>query len=225
MSKVIKIAIDGPAGAGKSTIAKRTAEKIGYTYIDTGAMYRALTHKALQQNIPMDNGDALEDLLRHTEIQLVPAGEGQAVMVDGQDVSEAIRSRNVTANVSAVAAQKKVRLLMVDKQQKLASSTGVVMDGRDIGTAVLPEAELKIFMTATVEERALRRHKENIKRGNDTSLEQLQAEISERDKADSEREVSPLKQADDAILIDTTSMSIEEVVERICKLAEMRIEL
>lgn len=225
MARGIKIAIDGPAAAGKSTIAKITAEKLGYTYIDTGAMYRALTHKALSQNIDTTDGEKLERLVRNTAIVLSPSTKGQAVIVDGHDVSEAIRLQQVTANVSAVAAHTGVRQLMVEKQRQLANGTGVVMDGRDIGTAVLPDAELKIFMTASVEERALRRHLENGKRGITTSLAELQAEISERDRADSEREVSPLKQAEDALLIDTTAMSIEEVANQISELAEKRMRL
>lgn len=219
----IKIAIDGPAAAGKSTIAKITAKKMGYTYIDTGAMYRALTHKALQLNIDTNDEQSLEKLLREMEITLVPLGESQAVFVNGQDVSEEIRSQEVTAAVSSVAAHNGVRELMVEKQRILGDGAGVVMDGRDIGTHVLPNAELKIFMTASVEERATRRHMENEKRGIISTLEQLKSEISERDRADSERLVSPLKQAEDAVLIDTTSMSIDEVVEKIRRLAEKRL--
>lgn len=223
MTKGIKIAIDGPAAAGKSTIAKITAEKLGYTYIDTGAMYRALTHKALYRNINTSDGMELEKLLAQTEIVLLPSPEGQAVIVDGIDVSEDIRSQLVTANVSAVAAHSGVRCLMVDKQRQLAEGAGVVMDGRDIGTAVLPDAELKIFMTASVEERAMRRHIEDESRGFITSLEQLKDEISERDRADMEREVSPLRQAEDAVLIDSTSMTIDEVAKKISELAEKRM--
>lgn len=221
----IKIAIDGPAAAGKSTIAKITAEKLGYTYIDTGAMYRALTHKALVHNINTNDGKELEKLLEETEIVLRPSIIGQVVIVDGKDVTEDIRSQLVTASVSSVATHMGVRQLMVDKQRFLAIGAGVVMDGRDIGTAVLPDAELKIFMTASVEERAMRRLIENEKRGFTTSLEQLKAEIAERDRADSEREVSPLRQAEDAVLIDTTSMSITDVAEKISELAELRMTL
>ncbi|WP_318617321.1 (d)CMP kinase [Sporosarcina sp. YIM B06819] len=225
MTRVIKIAIDGPAAAGKSTIAKMTAEKLGYTYIDTGAMYRALAHKAISHSIDTSNGEELHSLLMETEIVLSPSKAGQAVIVDGVDVTKEIRSQQVTAQVSAVAVHSGVRELMVEKQRQLAEGTGVVMDGRDIGTAVLPNAELKIFMTASVEERALRRHIENIQHGITTSLDELKAEISERDRADSEREVSPLCQAQDAVLIDTTSMSIEEVANQISELAEKRIRL
>lgn len=225
MALEIKIAIDGPAAAGKSTIAKITAEKLGYTYIDTGAMYRALTHKAFVRNIDTCDEKELVKLLEETEIVLLPSINGQAVIVDGIDVTEDIRSQLVTANVSSVATHMGVRQLMVDKQRQLAIGRGVVMDGRDIGTAVLPDAELKIFMTASVEERAMRRHIENEKRGFTTSLEQLKAEIAERDRLDSEREVSPLKQAEDAVLIDTTSMSITDVAEKISELAEKRMNL
>jgi CMP/dCMP kinase len=225
MALGIKIAIDGPAAAGKSTIAKITAEKLGYTYIDTGAMYRALTHKALVHNIDTRDGKELEQLLDDTEIVLKPSASGQLVFVDGKDVTDDIRSQSVTATVSSVAAQMGVRRLMVDKQRLLADGAGVVMDGRDIGTDVLPDAELKIFMTASVEERAIRRHIENEKRGFTTTLEQLKAEIAERDRADSEREVSPLRQAEDAVLIDTTAMTIADVAEKISMLAEKRMNL
>ena len=219
----IQIAIDGPAGAGKSTVAKMAAEKLGFTYIDTGAMYRALTHKALIDHIDINDEDAMKRLLLHTDIHLLPSAKGQAVLLDGEDVSEAIRTQEVTKAVSAVAAHPSVRLLMVDKQRQLATNKGVVMDGRDIGTDVLPEAQLKIFLTASVEERALRRFKENDGRGIHTSLEQLQADISERDRADSERKASPLRQAEDAILIDSTSLTIGDVVEKIRELAEERM--
>jgi CMP/dCMP kinase len=219
----IQIAIDGPAAAGKSTIAKIAAEKLGYTYIDTGAMYRALTHKALELGIHINDGKKLEELLRKTTIELIPGIEGQVVLLDGVDVSEEIRTLEVTNSVSAVSAHSGVRKLMVEKQRVLGSKSGVVMDGRDIGTDVLPDAELKIFMTASVEERAGRRHIENSKRGIESSLEQLKSEISERDRLDTERVSSPLRQAEDAILIDTTSMSIVEVAEMISQLAKERL--
>jgi CMP/dCMP kinase len=219
----IQIAIDGPAAAGKSTIAKIAAEKLGYTYIDTGAMYRALTHKALELGIHINDGKKLEELLRETTIELIPGIEGQVVLLDGADVSEEIRTLEVTNSVSAVSAHSGVRKLMVEKQRVLGSKSGVVMDGRDIGTDVLPDAELKIFMTASVEERAGRRHIENSKRGIESSLEQLKLEISERDRLDTERVTSPLRQAEDAILIDTTSMSIVEVAEMISQLAKERL--
>lgn len=223
MVKGINIAIDGPAGAGKSTIAKITAEQLRYTYIDTGAMYRALTHKALTTGIHIEDGSKLKELLMNTKIMLLPTGAKQAVQVDGEDVTEAIREPAVTAAVSTVAAHAEVREIMVEKQRELGNEAGVVMDGRDIGTSVLPHAELKVYMTATAEERALRRFKENQERGIDYPLEQLTKEINERDRADMERESSPLKQAEDAVFIDTTFMTIEEVVDEIIRLAKERV--
>lgn len=223
MTKEIQIAIDGPAAAGKSTIARITAEKLGYTYIDTGAMYRALTYCALEKHIDIHDDDALSQLLDQLTIDLLPSPQGQLVRVDGIDVSEAIRSKDVTASVSAVAAQPEVRRRMAEQQRRLASSTGVVMDGRDIGTAVLPDAELKIFMTASVEERAERRFAENVRRGIDSTMEELCEDIRRRDKADMERAASPLQQAADAVFIDTTSMSIEQVADTIIRHAEERM--
>lgn len=218
--KKIQIAIDGPAGAGKSTIAKIVAEKLGYTYIDTGAMYRAVTYKALKQNIELDDAKELEQMVLNTSIVLKPSENGQLVFVDGEDVSEVIRTNEVTANVSQVSAHPNIRQILVEKQQELAAAGGIVMDGRDIGTHVLKEAELKIFMSATVEERAKRRQIDNEKRGIPSSVEQLIEEIAHRDKLDSEREASPLIQAEDAIYLDTTELSISEAAQAILQLAE-----
>lgn len=164
MKKNIQIAIDGPAGAGKSTIAKIVAEALGFTYIDTGAMYRAVTYKAMQQNIHLDDEAKLAEMLEVSTIELKPSPQGQLVYLDGHNVSAEIRSNEVTSSVSQVAAHAKVRELLVAQQQKLAANGGVVMDGRDIATHVLKDAELKIFMSATVEERARRRLIDNQKR-------------------------------------------------------------
>lgn len=221
--KPIQIAIDGPAAAGKSTIAKIVAEKLGYIYIDTGAMYRAITMKALAEGINMASNEEAGKLLAETEIDLQPSEDGQLVFLDKNNVTEAIRSQNVTKAVSEMAAHELVRMRMVELQQQLAEGRGVVMDGRDIGTHVLPDAALKVFMSATVEERARRRFVENQKRDIVTSLEELQAEIAKRDKMDSEREVAPLRQADDAIYLDTTSLTIEQAAQEILKLAEERL--
>ncbi|MFJ8235163.1 (d)CMP kinase [Ureibacillus sp. NPDC094379] len=220
MMKKIQIAIDGPAGAGKSTIAKIVAEKLGYTYIDTGAMYRAVTYKALKQNIELDDAKELEQMVLNTSIVLKPSENGQLVFVDGENVSEVIRTNEVTANVSQVSAHPNIRQILVEKQQELAAAGGIVMDGRDIGTHVLKKAELKIFMSATVEERAKRRHIDNEQRGIPSSVEQLIEEIAHRDKLDSEREASPLIQAEDAIYLDTTELSIAEAAHAILQLAE-----
>lgn len=223
MKKNIQIAIDGPAGAGKSTIAKIVAETLGFTYIDTGAMYRAVTYKALKQNIHLNNETKLAEMLAVSAIDLKPSLQGQLVFLDGENVSAEIRSNEVTSSVSQVAAHARVRELLVEEQQKLAANGGVVMDGRDIATHVLTGAELKIFMSATVEERARRRLIDNEKRGIDSSIETLQEEIALRDKMDSEREASPLIQAEDALFLDTTDLSINEAVQVILTLANEKM--
>jgi CMP/dCMP kinase len=223
MKKKISIAIDGPAAAGKSTVAKLVAENLSYIYIDTGAMYRALTLKALTKDVNLENAMELYTLLTQTQIQLVPEKGGQFVYLDGNDVTDKIRSQEVTNSVSIVSKHQSVREEMVSRQQRLAEGGGVVMDGRDIGTHVLPQAEVKVFLVASVEERAVRRHTENLEKGYPSDLQQLKEEIEKRDKLDSEREVAPLKKASDAKLIDTTALSIEQVVNRIVALANERI--
>lgn len=223
MKKNIQIAIDGPAAAGKSTIAKLAAEELGYTYIDTGAMYRAITYKAIERHIDLENEEALTQLLLETTIDLKPSKDGQLVFLDGANVSEAIRSNIVTSSVSAVAAHATLREEMVKRQLKMAESGGVVMDGRDIGTHVLVNAELKVFMSATVEERARRRQLDNEQRGIESNVEQLKKEIAERDKMDSERKASPLVQAKDAIYLDTTNVSIQQAASQIIHLAKERM--
>lgn len=223
MNKRISIAIDGPAAAGKSTVAKIVAEKLTYVYIDTGAMYRALTYKALQKGARLDHEAQLIDILNNTLIELEPGEMGQKVLLDGIEVTNDIRSSEVTNQVSYVAVHELVRKEMVKRQQDFARDGGVVMDGRDIGTHVLPNAEVKVFLLASVEERAQRRHDENIQKGFPSDLEKLKEEIAARDKIDSEREVAPLKKADDAVEIDTTSLTIADVVEKIMGLALERI--
>lgn len=222
MSK-ISIAIDGPAAAGKSTVAKIIAEKLSYIYIDTGAMYRAITYKALQSKCELTDESALNELLANTKIDLLPGEKGQLVFLDGQEVTNEIRSAEVTNQVSIVAKHRLIREEMVKRQQQFGANGGVVMDGRDIGTHVLPDAEIKVFLLASVQERAERRYQENLEKGFPADLEKLKQEIAARDKLDSEREVAPLKKAEDAVEIDTTSLSIEEVVEKILALAEERI--
>lgn len=205
-----RIAIDGPAAAGKSTIAKRVAAKLGYLYIDTGAMYRAVTLYTL------DNGeDIIDDIENHIDIRF---GVNNEVYLNGQDVSDDIRSQAVTKNVSHIASLEKVRTYLVDMQRKISNDSNVVMDGRDAGTTVLPNAELKIFMKADPEVRAKRRLLEEEKRGNTYSLEELTEDIIRRDHIDSTREISPLVQAEDAILLDTSHLSIEAVEDKIIQL-------
>ena len=219
----IQIAIDGPAAAGKSTIAKIAAEALAYTYIDTGAMYRAITYKALSHHIDIENEDAMTKLLLETTIELKPSIDGQLVYLDGENVTNAIRSNEVTSSVSVVAAHASLRKEMVKRQLAMAKTGGVVMDGRDIGTHVLIDAELKIFMSASVEERAKRRQLDNENRGISSQLDQLKKEISERDKMDSEREASPLIQAVDAVYLDTTHLTIQEAADQIIQLAKERM--
>lgn len=212
----LKIAIDGPASSGKSTIAKLLAEEYGLVYVDTGAMYRALTFQALKEGIEIDQENQLVDLLRNLEITFQRGTDGQLVFVNGQDVTKDIRQNDVTNNVSMVASFEKVREELVERQREIAKDIGVAMDGRDIGTVVLPEADVKIFLVASVEERAIRRHLENQEKGIASDLEKLKAEIINRDTLDMNRKVSPLKQAEDAVLLDTTGQSIIEVVNE-CK--------
>ncbi len=212
----LKIAIDGPASSGKSTIAKLLAEEYNLVYVDTGAMYRALTFQALKNGIQVDQEDELMDLLSDLDITFKRIEDGQLVFVNGQDVTQNIRQNDVTNNVSMVASFEKVREELVERQREIAEDTGVAMDGRDIGTVVLPKADVKIFLVASVEERAIRRHLENQEKGIESNLEKLKEEIIARDTFDSNREVSPLKQAEDAVLLDTTSQSILEVVDK-CK--------
>jgi CMP/dCMP kinase len=225
MVKKISIAIDGPAAAGKSTVAKIAAEKLSYIYIDTGAMYRALTYKAIEAGADLENEDKLMDILTGIQIDLLPGEQGQVILVDGENVTEVIRTAAVTNSVSIAAKHRRVREEMVSRQKAFSMGGGVVMDGRDIGTHVLPHAEVKVFLLASVDERAMRRHQENVKKGYPSDLEQLKTDIAYRDKLDSEREVAPLKKADDAVVIDTTSLAISEVVEKIMLLAEERIGL
>ncbi|PWA12391.1 (d)CMP kinase [Pueribacillus theae] len=218
----IQIAIDGPAGAGKSTVARQVASNLNYLYIDTGAMFRALTYEAIKANIHFSDAAGLKKLLENTEIHLIQDKVGQKVIVNGEDVTEAIRSQEVTNAVSKVAVHKEVREEMLTRQRFLAKNGGVVMDGRDIGTCVLKDAALKIFLTASVEERARRRFEELLSKGVSTNLDELQTEIELRDRQDSEREIAPLKKAEDAIVIDSTNLSIQEVVNKILGLVKER---
>ncbi|WP_100332055.1 (d)CMP kinase [Bacillus xiapuensis] len=222
MTGNIQIAIDGPAAAGKSTVAKIIAEKLSYIYIDTGAMYRALTYKALLNKVDPENESKLMNLLCDTEIAFVPGASGQHVLLDQEDVTAEIRTNQVTNTVSLIAKHPSIRREMAKRQQAFAQNGGVVMDGRDIGTHVLPQAEVKIFLKASTEERAKRRHEENIAKGFSSDLEKLKEEIILRDKIDSERAAAPLKKAEDAVEIDTTSLSIEDVVEKIMSVVQER---
>ena len=216
----LQIAIDGPASAGKSTVAKLVAKKLGYIYCDTGAMYRATTYAAKKNHVAYDDDQGLKEMLEKTEIRFVPAEPEQKVFVNETEVTKTIRLPEIANNVSTVSAQKSVRADLTERQRMIAEQGGIVMDGRDIGTTVLPSAEVKIFLVASVHERAVRRFKENVEKGIDTPLDVLEKEIEERDYKDSHRKISPLTQAKDAVLVDTTSLSIEEVVAKIMEIIE-----
>ncbi|MCH4168199.1 MAG: (d)CMP kinase [Streptococcaceae bacterium] len=216
MSK-ITIAIDGPASSGKSTVAKIIAKKLNLIYLDTGAMYRAVTFLALKHHL--ESPSAILTLLQEQPISFQNTADGQLVFLGNQDVTLVIRENEVTKAVSKFAAMKAIREALVDLQRRYANQGGVIMDGRDIGTVVLPQADLKIFLVASVDERAKRRYQENIEKGISTDFETLKQEIAKRDQLDSTRVESPLKQAEDAILLDTTGLDIESVVNQIEKLA------
>ncbi|MEQ2129248.1 (d)CMP kinase [Caldanaerobacter subterraneus KAk] len=207
----VKIAIDGPAGAGKSTVAKKLAKLLGFTYIDTGAMYRAITLKVLRENISLKDEERIVEVARKSDISL----DGERVFLDGEDVSEEIRKPIISEKVSVVSQIPEVREILVKKQRKIAEGKNVVMDGRDIGTVVLPDAQFKFFLTASLEERARRRYEELKNKGTEVKYEEVLEEIKKRDSLDSSRKTSPLTIPEGAILIDTTDLTEEEVVERV----------
>jgi CMP/dCMP kinase len=214
------IAIDGPAASGKSTTSKLTAERLGYLHVDTGAMYRAMTLKVLEQKIDLNDNERIGKVAEKTQILLRQEKGELKVFLDKRDVTKAIRSQDVTKAVSAVSSIQKVRELMVREQRRMGEEGGIVLEGRDIGTVVFPDADLKIFMVANVEERARRRQKELYSQRVDVPLEDLANEILERDQKDSRREISPLRKADDAIVLDTSNLTMIEQVKFIVKKAE-----
>lgn len=202
------IAIDGPAGAGKSTIAKKLADSMGYTYIDSGAMYRALTLKVLRENIPLKEFDRIIALAGETDIDF----RENSIFLDGRAVDVEIREENVNRNVSYIAEIPQVRKLMVDLQRKISRNKNVVMDGRDVGTVIFPSANMKFYITASVDERAERRYNELKLKGYDAEIQDIKSQIEKRDHIDSTRTESPLSIASDAIIIDTTGKCVEEVL-------------
>lgn len=207
--KIFQIAIDGPSGAGKSTIAKRVAAELAIDYIDTGAMYRAVGLKMLRLGIPMEENETLFSMLEDTDVDF---SEGK-VYLDGEDVSDVIRTQEVSKAASDCSAFATVRRKLVELQQAMGKRKSVIMDGRDIGTVVLKDAEFKFYLTATAEERAMRRYKELREKGSEDTYEKVLEDVNKRDYNDTHREVDPLRQAEDAVLIDSTNMSIEEVVD------------
>ena len=212
------IAIDGPAGAGKSTVAKKVAETLGFVYIDTGAMYRAVTSCVLDQKLSPDDVTGISDLAQRISVRFTYGAGGLRVQVDGTDLTESIRTPEVTAAVPKVSQIPAVRHAMLRLQREMAADGKVVLDGRDIGTVVVPEACTKIFLTASPQERARRRWQEMKDKGYDQDLFSLQVEMEQRDRQDSERELAPLVQASDAVLVDTTGLSIEAVVTTIVEI-------
>ena len=209
-----KVAIDGPAGAGKSTISRAVARELGYVYIDTGAMYRACALKMLRSEIDINNEvNSVIKVMSDTVVEIAYSEAGQIVYLDGEDVSSKIRTDEVSKAASDIAKIPEVRLKLVDIQRELASKCSCIMDGRDIGTYVLPDADVKIFLTASVEERAKRRYAELAEKGIQTTPEEVLSDMKKRDANDSTREFAPLKQAEDSVLVDTTGNSLEKSVE------------
>jgi cytidylate kinase len=226
MKSRVLIAIDGPAGSGKSTVARRVAKILGILYLDTGAMYRAVTLKAIQDNIPFDDQERLTVLANQVDLKFTQMPDGTYhLFMNGENINEEIRSFAVTNNVSVVSSVPGVREALVQRQREIGAKSGVVMDGRDIGTVVLPNADLKIFLTASLEKRAQRRWLELKAKGIKVSKEKIKEDLKERDDFDSNREISPLRPASDSIIIDTTGISIEQVTEKIVNLSKQKLEL
>ncbi|RMH75186.1 MAG: (d)CMP kinase [Calditrichaeota bacterium] len=222
-NRKIKIAIDGPAASGKSTTAQMVARKLGYLYIDSGAMYRAVTLKALQEGIPLDDEERVARLAEALKFEFRPGEEAPHLFVNGEDVSHLIRTPEVTRNIRPVAANPRVREILVARQRQLGEQGGVVMDGRDITTVVFPDAELKIYMQASPEARARRRVEELRRRGIEADYEEVLEEILQRDRDDQSRSHGPLTIAPDAVIVDTSQLTIDEQVDMIYRLALEKI--
>ena len=218
------VAIDGPAGAGKSSVAKAAAKELGFVYVDTGAIYRTIALYVLRQGVAPQDAAGVEGLLPQIEIGMEYTDQGQKMILNGEDVTGLIRTPEVSMAASAVSALPAVRRFLLQLQRDMAASGDVIMDGSDIGTVVLPEAGLKIFLTASPEERARRRFLALQEKGTDTTLEAVLADMRKRDHDDSSRAAAPLKAAEDAVLVDTTGLTLEEAVSRLKKLAKERIE-
>lgn len=216
------VAIDGPAGTGKGTVAKLISERLDFVYIDTGAMYRCITLKMIRENISLDEEEKINDLLERTKITFKNLEDKQHVYLDGEDVSDLIRKPNVNELVSPLSAIKIIRIKMVELQRKLGEEGNVIMEGRDITTVVFPNAEVKIYLDAKLEIRAERRYKELVERGNNVTYEDTLESIRKRDKNDMEKEMGALKIAEDAVVIDTSNMTIEEVYDKIKEIIELK---
>ena len=222
-TKKIAIAIDGPAGAGKSSISKVVANELGYLYIDTGAMYRGVTWAVLDSHVDVNGQKAVEALLPSLDLTLEPTASACKVFVKGQDVTDLIRQQQINENVSTIASYKGVREYLVERQQAMAAIGGVILDGRDIGSVVLPDAELKIYLTASVDARAKRRWLEVQGTSNEQPLEDIKKNVESRDEMDKNRDESPLVCVEDAIIVDSSNMTFDETVEHILHLVQERI--
>ena len=219
---MFNIAIDGPAGAGKSSIGKEAARRLGFIYVDTGALYRTVALNAIRNNVSLNDPAAIAETLPNAKISLAFADGTQRVMLNGEDVSEQIRTPDVSAGASKVSAVPAVRQYLFDLQKNLAAENDCLMDGRDIGTVVLPNAQLKVFLTASPEERARRRWNQLKEAGTEADYDEILKDVNQRDYQDTHREIAPLKQAEDAVLLDTTHMAFEEVVTELLRLTEER---
>lgn len=224
MFKMISIAIDGPGGAGKSSIAKALAERIGFIYVDTGALYRSIGLYMLENNVDLSDSNAITGKLKDISVELKYVDNKQRVILCGKDVSEDIRKPEVSMAASKVSAIPEVREFLLSLQRDMADKNNIIMDGRDIGTVVLPNAQIKMFLTASPEERAMRRYKELIAKGEEVQYETVLSELNERDYNDSHRSVAPLKPADDATVIDTTGNNLEQSVDMIMKFIAPKIK-
>ena len=222
MAQTYNIAIDGPAGAGKRTIAKTTASELGFVYVDTGAMYRAMALYFLRQGIAKEDEKAIEKACREIEVSIRYEDGVQQVLLNGENVSGLIRTEEVSNMTSATSVYKSVRQKLLELQRQLAATSNVIMDGRDIGTCVLPDAQTKIYLTASSHVRALRRHKELLEKGETCNLEEIEQDIIERDYRDMHRDIAPLKQAEDAVFLDSSRMTIRQVVDGIINAARER---
>ncbi len=224
MSRIINVAVDGPAGAGKSTVSRQAAKQLGYIYVDTGALYRTIGVNALRKGVDTKDKAAVAATLSDVSVDLVFENGEQKVLLFGEDVSTEIRTPAASMAASDVSAVPEVRAYLFDLQRDIAARSNCLMDGRDIGTVVLPDAQVKIFLTASPEERANRRCKELLAKGQQVNYEDVLAEINERDYNDSHREIAPLKPAEDSVLLDTTDISQQEVVERIINIVKEKVQ-
>ncbi len=222
-NNVINVAIDGPAGAGKSTVSRAAAKAVGYIYVDTGALYRAVGVNALRNGIDTKDKPAVAATLADISVDLVFENGEQKVLLNGEDVSTEIRTPPASMAASDVSAVPEVRAFLFDLQRDIAARNNCIMDGRDIGTVVLPDAKVKIFLTASPEERAMRRYKELIEKGNDVNYEEVLEDLVQRDYNDSHREIAPLKPAEDGVILDTTGMSLEESVNAIIEIIKEKV--